>query len=209
MEHYCKEQLTVYTIRLTSDIMSCRHSCERKKMLDLYRPIDKDTYYHSNVYLEPTCARRIHCAHRGNSSVVTQLDSATVVTDQTVLATNQSVPLTARSVPVTTSQSTSALQSCSATSQSAPDTSHQSSSTTQKECKFCGACYAHRASLFKHLRKEHSNEQQCSGNIKCLEEMCTFTCHYLDGLRYHLKTVHSIPMETEEMKFKCFEGTYI
>ena len=79
----------------------------------------------------------------------------------------------------------------------------------QNSCKLCGVHYAHRTSLSKHMSKEHPNEQLSCGNIKCLEESCNFTCRYLDKLRHHLKTVHSIPMETEEIKFKSFEGMYV
>ena len=83
------------------------------------------------------------------------------------------------------------------------------STPQQNSCKLCGVHYAHRTSLSKHMSKEHRNEQLSCGNIKCLEESCNFTCRYLDKLRHHLKTVHSIPMETEEIKFKSFEGMYV
>ena len=81
-----------------------------------------------------------------------------------------------------------------------------SSTTWQHTCKICGVKYAHRASLFKHVRKVHPNETT-TGNIKCREDTCTFTCRYLAGLRKHLQQVHSIPMEAEEIDFRTFEGT--
>ena len=43
-----------------------RPSCERETLLNLYRPADKDTYYHANVYLEPVQARRLHQKLSGN-----------------------------------------------------------------------------------------------------------------------------------------------
>ncbi len=79
-------------------------------------------------------------------------------------------------------------------------------SAVQHMCKLCTMKYAHRASLFKHMKKEHPNEQTSFGNIKCMEESCNFTCRYIDRLRSHLENVHSILMETEELKFVSFEG---
>ncbi len=51
------------------------------------------------------------------------------------------------------------------------------------------------------------NEQTSFGNIKCMEESCNFRYRfYIDRLRSHLENVHSILMETEELKFVSFEG---
>jgi len=56
------------------------------------------------------------------------------------------------------------------------------------------------------MRKEHPKEQKFHGSIICMEESGTFTCIFLEGLRSHLEDVHSIVMETEELKFSYFEG---
>ncbi len=34
---------------------------EKQNLLDLYRPADKKTYYHTKIYLEPADARKLHC----------------------------------------------------------------------------------------------------------------------------------------------------
>ncbi len=58
------------------------------------------------------------------------------------------------------------------------------------------------------MNKVH-DETSNHTNIKCQEEECTFTCRYLDKLRHHLGATHSISMDTEKMRFKSFEGTYV
>ena len=39
------------TFDITVLLCAIRPSCERGALLDLYQPADKDTYYHTNVYL--------------------------------------------------------------------------------------------------------------------------------------------------------------
>ena len=77
-------------------------------------------------------------------------------------------------------------------------------------CKVCDKKYTHRASLFKHMQKNHPDLASSNvGSIKCMETMCSFTCRYLGELRRHLMVSHSIPMETENVTFSTIEGVFI
>ena len=70
--------------------------------------------------------------------------------------------------------------------------------------------YTHRASLFKHMPKNHPDlASSNAGSIKCMETMCSFTWRYLGELRRHLMVSHSIPMETENVTFSTIEGVFI
>ncbi len=133
--------------------------------------------------------------------------------------TSQSVPVavtgasTQASKPCSISQSVPVAVTGASTQASKPCSISQSVSpiglsTSPFHCKLCGANYAHKRSLFKHLQQKHPNEQQAGGNIKCLEDTCAFTCYHLDGLRSHLEKVHCFSMESEKKSFQCIEGKY-
>ena len=51
-------------------------------------------------------------------------------------------------------------------------------------------------------------EAETVGSIKCREENCTFTCHYLHAMRRHLTDRHSIAMEIDQLQFDSTEGEY-
>ena len=72
-------------------------------------------------------------------------------------------------------------------------------------CKFCNVCYNHRSSLFKHVKKHHSNEAS-EGNIKCQESDCNFTCRFLNKLREHLEINHRMKTDMEHLQFKSCKG---
>ncbi len=70
-------------------------------------------------------------------------------------------------------------------------------------CSRCKKIFMHYASLYKHEKAVHNVS---NGNIKCLEENCTFACHYLKKLREHLTTVHGVRLEKESKMFQDVQG---
>ena len=78
------------------------------------------------------------------------------------------------------------------------------------QCQFCQKSYANRGGLFKHVKKNHSEQATTSrfGDIKCHEEKCIFKCRYLQELRDHLTLHHSFPMESETITFATIEGEH-
>ena len=138
---------------------------------------------------QPPSASPVASQPPSASPVASQLPSASPVTNQPPSASPVANP--PPSASPTASQAT---------------TESLIASQLENTCKVCGVHYAHRASLFKHMRKLHPTNQSSCGNIRCQEEACNFTCRYLDGLRSHLETVHSIPMEREEITFGSFQG---
>ena len=72
-------------------------------------------------------------------------------------------------------------------------------------CTICNRKYKHRQSLHRHITRDHP-EMQTSGQIKCQEESCNFTCRYLHQLREHLTNMHNIQFEKEMKVFNCYPG---
>ena len=81
-----------------------------------------------------------------------------------------------------------------------------STNSNTLQCSFCNMVYSTRAGLYKHLIKNHSEEQEIKASIKCLENCCTFSGRVLSDLRTHLQMEHQIPMEYEEKIFNSHQG---
>ena len=93
---------------------------------------------------------------------------------------------------------------------SPPQPQQSDSDKHRLSCKACDKKYTHRASLYKHIQKNHPDlASNNAGSIQCMETMCSFTCRYLAELRRHLVVSHSIPMETENLTFSTMEGVFI
>ena len=76
-------------------------------------------------------------------------------------------------------------------------------------CIVCNKQYSYRSGLFKHIQRDHpAHTSSQTGNIKCLERMCSFTCRYVDELRRHLVLFHAVPMEKETLTFETTEGMF-
>ena len=76
------------------------------------------------------------------------------------------------------------------------------------QCSFCNAVYSTRSGLYKHLTKNHPEQKENKGSIRCQEHQCTFACRVLSELRTHLQEDHHIPMEFEDKTFESHEGNY-
>lgn len=77
------------------------------------------------------------------------------------------------------------------------------------QCSVCGKQSGHRSSLFKHIKNSHPDNITGRGHILCKEKNCNFKSSYINVLRDHLTTKHSLYIESEELSFQSEEGTCI
>ena len=74
----------------------------------------------------------------------------------------------------------------------------------QFSCSTCSKQFTSRWGLLRHRKKEHGVESE--GRMRCQEENCEFSCHYVRQLRSHLSKNHSIEMDSELKEFSSEEG---
>lgn len=76
------------------------------------------------------------------------------------------------------------------------------------QCFICDGIYKHRASLRKHMIKEH-NVVPGIKTIKCLESECGEEFSYIKQLQIHLTSKHGLVMKTETHNFKDMNGNLL
>ena len=173
-----------------------------------------DTLLPINRCSRPTCSSRplkpVHCPLQSNSPVQTHPapDRTTPTQQQAKSFTDHPQSM------IPPLQPANRIINCISPRPAKRITNSPSSARAAKicpglNCRYCNKMYTHRAALYKHEHRKHPTEVEgCKGNIKCLENTCTFHCRYLDDLRKHLATDHGIAMPTEKKRFASSEGIY-
>ena len=170
-----------------------------------------DTLRPINRCSRPTCSSRplkpVHCRLQSNSPAQTHPtpDKTTPTQQQAKSFTNQPQSMIPPLQPANRTISPRPAKRIT----NSPSPPRAVKKCPGLKCRYYNKMYTHRAALYKHEHRKHPTEVEgCKGNIKCLENTCNFHCRYLDELRKHLATDHSIAMPTEKKNFASSEGIY-
>lgn len=101
-------------------------------------------------------------------------------------------------------------------SQAAPSESGSKKVSINTEiikCFYCGKTYKHRQSLDKHIKLQHSAQEEAAisqpGNIICKESGCNFAGRLLNTFRNHLTQVHALDFNMFQKEFSSIKGTVL
>nr|CAD7406260.1 unnamed protein product [Timema poppensis] len=74
----------------------------------------------------------------------------------------------------------------------------------ERTCDVCYRRFTNNSNLKRHEQTVHKLPPQCSGRIQC--PLCPVAVYRQKYLVNHLKTLHNMETEKEELQFKTFEG---